>query len=192
VKPQASSCRTWLRILQIHEPAPRVSPPHTSAWQPNPGHGLPRCCPGPNMLTHMASPDNVVVCEAARAVILDPDQRILLIHFVDERRGASWWATPGGGLRPGETRETAALREVAEETGHTTYRSGPVSGPARTNSSPPAGSSTRPSGSSFCRARPSTHAPTVWKRWRSRPIREYRWWSLDEIQRSTDEVAPGT
>ena len=54
---------------------------------------------------------------AARAVLLDPDDRVLLVQFHDAMRNATWWATPGGGLNPGESFEAAVRREVAEETG---------------------------------------------------------------------------
>ena len=53
--------------------------------------------------------------QAARAVLLDPDDRILLVRF--EFPAAAFWGTPGGGLDPGETHEQAILRELAEEAG---------------------------------------------------------------------------
>ena len=61
--------------------------------------------------------------EAARAVIFDPDDRILLVRF--EFPHAVVWATPGGGLDPGETHEQAIVRELAEEAGLDEVELGP-------------------------------------------------------------------
>jgi ADP-ribose pyrophosphatase YjhB (NUDIX family) len=52
----------------------------------------------------------------ARLLVLDPDGRILLFSAADPRRQV--WFTPGGGVHRGETVEAAAVRELAEETGH--------------------------------------------------------------------------
>jgi 8-oxo-dGTP pyrophosphatase MutT (NUDIX family) len=52
----------------------------------------------------------------ARAVILDPDDRILLLRVI-AGDGTTVWLTPGGGIEPGESRMAALRRELAEEVG---------------------------------------------------------------------------
>lgn len=54
---------------------------------------------------------------AARAVVLDRDDRILLVSFRNPHTGLSWWATPGGALDPGEMHVEAVRRELLEEAG---------------------------------------------------------------------------
>ncbi|MGI5340330.1 NUDIX hydrolase [Streptomyces sp. CA-181903] len=63
---------------------------------------------------------------AARVVLLDARDRILLLHgFEPADPGRTWWFTPGGGLEGDEDWEAAARRELAEETGITEIELGP-------------------------------------------------------------------
>lgn len=65
--------------------------------------------------------------KVARVVLLDAQERILLLHGHEPDDPADdWWFTPGGGLEGDETREEAALRELVEETGITEVDLGPV------------------------------------------------------------------
>ena len=57
------------------------------------------------------------VRRAARVVLLDPDDRVLLMRYDDGPPNGSHWSTPGGGLSAGEDYQAAAARELAEETG---------------------------------------------------------------------------
>lgn len=56
--------------------------------------------------------------QTARLLLIDPDDRVLLLRDSDPGApGATWWLTPGGGVDPGESLAGAAVREAAEETG---------------------------------------------------------------------------
>ena len=63
--------------------------------------------------------------ETARVLLIDERDRLLLARVIDTVRGATFWCTPGGGLDPGESFETGAMREVAEETGLAVFDLGP-------------------------------------------------------------------
>ena len=56
---------------------------------------------------------------AARVLLLDPDDRVLLFRGVDpgDHERGEFWFTPGGGLDDGESYRQAAVRELAEEVG---------------------------------------------------------------------------
>jgi 8-oxo-dGTP pyrophosphatase MutT (NUDIX family) len=62
---------------------------------------------------------NVVERSVVRAVVLDIRERVLLFHTRDPTYPelGTWWELPGGGIDPGETFRTAAVRELAEEAG---------------------------------------------------------------------------
>jgi len=51
--------------------------------------------------------------------MLDPDDRVLLMRYDDGPPNGVHWSTPGGGLNEGEDYPVAAIRELAEETGWT-------------------------------------------------------------------------
>ena len=53
---------------------------------------------------------------ASRVVLIDNQQRVLLLKWL-RPDGAAVWITPGGALETGESFEEAAVRELWEETG---------------------------------------------------------------------------
>jgi ADP-ribose pyrophosphatase YjhB (NUDIX family) len=62
-------------------------------------------------------PEPVLVRRAARVILLDPGDRVLLMRYDDGPPNGRHWSTPGGGLNDGEGYPAAALRELKEETG---------------------------------------------------------------------------
>jgi ADP-ribose pyrophosphatase YjhB (NUDIX family) len=54
---------------------------------------------------------------AGRVVLLDPDDRVLLMRYDDGPPNGVHWSTPGGWLNSGEDFGACAARELAEETG---------------------------------------------------------------------------
>ncbi|MFI8994113.1 NUDIX hydrolase [Streptomyces sp. NPDC053542] len=72
-------------------------------------------------------PAGTALRRVSRVILLDPEDRVLLMHgFEPDEPTRTWWFTPGGGLEGTESREEAALRELAEETGITDAELGPV------------------------------------------------------------------
>lgn len=53
---------------------------------------------------------------AARLLLLDADDRVLLLCSRGDAEGAYWY-TPGGAVEAGESYEAAAMRELGEELG---------------------------------------------------------------------------
>ena len=62
----------------------------------------------------------------ASVILIDPDRRVLLMRFEDLHEDREFWATIGGGLKPGEEVLDGALREAREETGLGDLVAGPI------------------------------------------------------------------
>lgn len=62
---------------------------------------------------------------AARALVVDADGRVLLVQFKRPVGDETWWGSPGGGLDPGESPEDALRRELGEEIGLHEFELGP-------------------------------------------------------------------
>jgi 8-oxo-dGTP pyrophosphatase MutT (NUDIX family) len=127
---------------------------------------------------------------AARAVLLDPANRVLLVRFEDVRRGAHWWATPGGGLKTGETHEDAAIREIREETGCTDFELGPWIW-TREHVFPSRTVRYLQNERFFLVRVPQFEArPVELEAGESQFFRGLRWWTIDELETTSDELAP--
>lgn len=65
--------------------------------------------------------------ESVRALLVDEQDRVLLVHFhwpgVEPTGG--FWSPPGGGVEPGEDPLATLQRELAEETGVVVHELGP-------------------------------------------------------------------
>jgi double-stranded uracil-DNA glycosylase len=64
--------------------------------------------------------------EAVRGIVVDAADRVLLMRFENRVTHEVWWATPGGGVEPGESDDAALRRELLEETGLRFASAGPV------------------------------------------------------------------
>jgi ADP-ribose pyrophosphatase YjhB (NUDIX family) len=129
--------------------------------------------------------------QAARALLLDPADHVLLVRF--EFPTASIWALPGGGLDDGETPEVGLRRELHEELGLSDF----VLGPHIWNREHVIPMMTGHDGQQdrihLVRVERFDPEPTIgWDRLRAEHVHEIRWWSLDELDDvSTDlELRP--
>jgi 8-oxo-dGTP diphosphatase len=133
----------------------------------------------------------VVARAGVRAVVLDPEDRILLVRFVNPESGEEFWATPGGGVDPGEGLDAALRRELREETGLVEVEIGPVVW-TRRHVFPWAGKTLDQSERiALVRVNAFEPAPQLTaEQLRNEGVHELRWWTLGELEASGANFAP--
>jgi 8-oxo-dGTP pyrophosphatase MutT (NUDIX family) len=131
---------------------------------------------------------------AARVVLVDEEQSVLLVEGHDPARPElGWyWFTVGGGVDPGETPQEAAIRETREETGHelVAERLGPIIREDTIEFS--FEHSKLRQRQVFFLVRVPRFEPdrSGWIDVEVRVQRGMRWWSLDELRRTDATVYP--
>ena len=124
---------------------------------------------------------------AVRALVLDGQERVLLVKFVDVV-GQVWWATPGGGIEEGERAELTLRRELAEEVGLDEFQLG-------------AEIWRRDHTFAWCGqilhqperiwlVRVDEHEPAPAVDLAAENVADVRWWTLDELRKATEELVP--
>jgi 8-oxo-dGTP pyrophosphatase MutT (NUDIX family) len=137
------------------------------------------------------------VIESARALLLDPQDRVLLMKLASGRVALeptalrqAFWLTPGGSLHPGESFEDALLREILEETGLRLSHPGHWvwTSPKRiVRDGHPVDTLARV----YIQRVPAFEpVPTALTAEEHEIFRELRWWSSDEIAASSETFIP--
>lgn len=127
---------------------------------------------------------------SSRLLVVDRDERVLLFRFEYKTGplvGQAFWATPGGGLDPGESYEDAACRELLEETGLHIAEPGSQIAQRMASFQTPEGEMVVADERFFLiRVDHLAVSADGWTDLECEVMAEHRWWSAEDL-RSTDE-----
>ncbi len=124
--------------------------------------------------------------QAAPAILLTADDEVLLMRV--EVQNGSFWICPGGGLQAGETAAQALRRELAEELGLADAQIGPLLWRRRQEMTL-YGRRWHQSEEYFAVAT-TRFAPRMQDRAEARILREFRWWHLQDMRHSHENLVP--
>jgi 8-oxo-dGTP diphosphatase len=126
--------------------------------------------------------------QAVRALVLDPEDRVLLVHVAFP----SWlgWIAPGGGVAAGESDEGALRRELVEEIGLEAFELGPLVW-TRRHDLRSAGWDVQDERYFLVRTPSFEPTPALsWAELNDEYVVALRWWTVDEMEASGDRFAP--
>jgi len=131
--------------------------------------------------------DAIIDRHAARVVLLDREDRVLLFRIQEPGADRAFWITPGGGLEDGENHEQAARRELYEETGLCGVPIGPCVW-TRTHTFPWLGRTYRQH-ERFFLVRVDGHAVDAQAQTDEEKavLTQHRWWSARTIRQAGDQ-----
>lgn len=140
---------------------------------------------------------------SVRIILFDPERRVLLLRVEElassdplrepgtPPRDRTYWILPGGGLEPGETNEDAARRELLEETGVSATDFGESVFYREKLLANGDGAMLGTEQYFVVRLTEPVEISTDGFTEPERSVlREHRWWSLDEIERTTATIYP--
>jgi TDG/mug DNA glycosylase family protein len=126
--------------------------------------------------------------EAVRAVVLDAQDRVLLVQFRRPVGDSTWWGSPGGGIDPGESHEAALRRELREELGLHEFVLGPLLY-EHSGEFPWAKQLYRQHNTTYL-VRVVEHDPAATIDLEPEGVADMRWWTQEELAASTEQFAP--
>lgn len=130
--------------------------------------------------------------KCSKVLLVDEQQRVLLFSGIDRTKPdiPPCWFPVGGALEPGETPVEAAVRETREETGLTIDDPGPVVFKRSFRWDFEGKHYDQEEWFFLVRVETFTPASNNWTDTETATIRGSRWWSIEELRSTDQEVFP--
>jgi len=132
--------------------------------------------------------------KSARLLIINARTQVLLFRFLHTHgalAGQDYWATPGGGVEPGESFEHAARRELQEETGIQVTDVGQVVAERTFPLRLPSGETVMAVEHYFVvRVDDPALSREHWSAHEAQVMADHRWWSADALSTTADTLFP--
>jgi 8-oxo-dGTP pyrophosphatase MutT (NUDIX family) len=129
---------------------------------------------------------------AAKVLLVDPMQRVLLFSGIDRTRPdrPPVWFPVGGAVEPGESVPLAAIREVAEETGAQITDTGPALSTRHVTWEFEGVVFDQEETYFLVRTECFTPVSDAWTDVENATIVGHRWWTVDELRATSETVFP--
>ena len=131
---------------------------------------------------------------ASRILLINPARRLLLFKIqynYGALAGLTYWATPGGKLKPAESFEQAAVRELEEETGIVVQSVGPCIARREFEWKMSSGETVFAVENFYVvRALAQPISAAKWSDAEREAICEVRWWSAMDLKQCREEIFP--
>ena len=130
--------------------------------------------------------------ECSRVLLVDERTRVLMFSVIDRTKPEmrAWWVPVGGALEPGETPVEAAIRETEEETGLRIADPGPILFTRSFRWDFEGEEYDRKDWFFLVRVKSFSPATNAWTETEVARNRETRWWSIEDLRSTDEQVYP--